>query len=149
MSNWLVKTEPEVYSIEDLQREQRTLWDRVRNYQARNYLREMKIGDRVLIYHSNSEPSGVVGVARVSRLAAADPSQFEKGSEYFDPQSTIEKPRWFAPEFRFEAKFGEMVPITELRGNAKLAKMVLLKRGSRLSVQPVTDAEYNAIIALT
>jgi predicted RNA-binding protein with PUA-like domain len=148
VANWLVKTEPDVYSIDDLVREERTLWDKVRNYQARNYLRDMKVGDRVLIYHSNAEPSGIIGVARVSKTAKADPTQFEVGSEYFDPAATKENPRWFAPEIKHEAKFNRLIPISELRQVRHLSKMVLLKRGSRLSVQPVTDSEFSAIIKL-
>jgi predicted RNA-binding protein with PUA-like domain len=94
MKHWLVKTEPDVYSIDDLKRDRKTEWTGVRNYQARNFLREMHVGDMVLVYHSNAEPSGVVGVGKVVRLAEADPTQFDKKSEYYEPKATKEAPRW-------------------------------------------------------
>lgn len=146
MANWLVKTEPEVYSLLDLARDKRTLWDCVRNYQARNYLRQMQVGDDVLIYHSNAEPTGIVGLAQVVKLAEADPTQFDKKSEFFDAKATPQAPRWFSPTLEFVRKFPKMLTLTELRQNLKLQDMVLLKRGSRLSVQPVTDKEFQIIL---
>lgn len=148
MKYWLCKTEPEVYSIDDLKKDGQTLWDCVRNYQARNYLREMVIGDQILIYHSNAEPPGVVGVATLSKTAVADPTQFDRKSEYFDEKATRDEPRWFSPEFKFKAKFKKLVSLEALRKERELQKMVVLQRGSRLSVQPVTKAEFERVIAL-
>lgn len=146
MNYWLVKTEPEVYSIEDLKRDRRTAWDLVRNYQARNYLRAMQKGDRVLIYHSNAEPSGVAGIASVAKVAYPDPSQFDRRSEYFDPKATPDAPRWFCPELKFERVLPRLVPLAELREVPTLRDMELLRRGSRLSVQPVTEAQFETIL---
>lgn len=148
MAFWLVKTEPEVYSIDDLKRDKSTCWDCVRNYEARNNLVAMKKGDSVLIYHSNSEPSGIAGVAEVKKTAYPDPQQFLKSSEYFDPKSTPENPRWFSPDLAFRQKFPHIVALSELREVPALAQMVLLRRGSRLSVMPVKAAEFKVICGL-
>ena len=148
MAFWLVKTEPDTYSVEDFAAEKVTLWDRVRNYQARNYLRAMKLGDRVLVYHSGVEPPGVAGIARVAGEAVPDPSQFDPQSEYFDEKASAQAPRWFAPKLQLEKKFRELVPLASLRDQPALEKMVLLRRGSRLSVLPVSDREFNVIVGL-
>lgn len=148
MKYWLVKSEPEVFSISDLKREKTTLWDSVRNYQARNYLKVMAVGDLVLYYHSNAEPSGVAGICKVSKVAAPDPTQFDKKSEYFDPKATKEEPRWFAPEMKFVKEFSSVIPLAELKANAALKNMVVLQKGSRLSVQPVTEKEFLIVEAL-
>lgn len=148
MAHWLVKTEPDVYSIDDLRSDSTTAWDSVRNYQARNFLTSMAKGDEVLIYHSNSKPPGIVGLAVVSKLAFPDALQFEKKSEYYDPKATIENPRWFSPELTFKKKFSRLISLEELRGEKKLEKMALLQRGSRLSVHPVTATEFEHILAL-
>ncbi len=146
MAFWLVKSEEDVYSIEQLRAEKVTPWDGVRNYQARNYLRAMKPGDEVLFYHSNADPLAVVGVAKVTKEASADQLQFDKRSEYFDPGSTKENPRWFAPELRFVEKFPAPVSLEDMREMADLNGMALLKRGSRLSVQPVTEKQFKAVV---
>ena len=153
MKLWLVKSEPDVYSIDDFKRDGRTLWDCVRNYQARNFLQSMKVGDLVLFYHSNGESSGskmggVAGQATVSRAAIPDPSQYDKKGEYFDPKATMEKPRWFAPELKFVEKFSQILPLTALRKEKPLKNMMLLRPGSRLSVQPVTEDEFQTILAM-
>lgn len=148
MSFWLVKTEPDVYSIDDLKRDKVTHWHGVRNYQARNFLRAMKKGEEVLVYHSNAEPPGIVGIATVAREAYPDPSQFEKKSEYFDPKASKENPRWFCPELKFKRKFKQIIPLDELRKIPALKGMVLLQRGSRLSVQPVSEKEWAVIVEL-
>ena len=148
MAYWLVKTEPDVYSIEDLERDGSTAWTEVRNYQARNYLREMKVGEEVLVYHSNSTPSGVVGIAKVAQEATADPTQFDKHSEVFDPKATPETPRWFCPELAFVKKGSQMAALGDLRDLPELEGMVLLQRGSRLSVQPVTKDQFRVISKL-
>lgn len=140
---WLVKTEPETYSIDDLARERRTRWEGVRNYQARNTMRDlMKVGDPVLVYHSNAEPPGVVGLAKVSAPAAADATALDPKSPYHDPKATAKEPIWLCVELEFVERFPRLVPLEELRGVKALAAMPLLARGQRLSVQPVSDAEF-------
>ena len=148
MAKWLVKSEPESYSIDALKRDKKTVWDGVRNYQARNYLKSMAVGDELLFYHSNAEPAGVVGVAKVVKAAEPEKSQFDKKSDYYDPDSPKENPRWFAPEIAYVRSFKAMVTLAELRGQQALVDLVLLKRGSRLSVHPVTEAEFTAILKL-
>lgn len=142
---WLVKTEPDVFSFDDLMaaKNRTTFWSGVRNYQARNTMRdEMKLGDRVLVYHSNAEPPGAIGVARVVREGYPDPTQFDPNDEYFDPAATTEAPRWFVVDLQAVEKFARLVPLPELREMKGLSKMVLLQKGSRLSVQPVTKEEF-------
>jgi predicted RNA-binding protein with PUA-like domain len=151
MNYWLVKTEPESYSIDDLaaERNQTTFWHGVRNYQARNTLRdEMKRGDRVLFYHSSAAPPAVVGVAQVVKEGYPDPTALDPNSDYFDPKASADNPRWFMVDLQLETKFARPLAIDELRGVAALAKMELLRRGSRLSVQPVRKAEFDAILKL-
>lgn len=148
MAYWLVKSEPSVYSIGDLRRDRSTLWTGVRNYQARNYLRSMTKGDEVLFYHSNNDVTGIAGIAKVSAPAEADESQFDAKSEYYDPKATKEEPRWFAPEIRFVKAFARIVELAELKKVRALSKMELLRKGSRLSVQPVTPDEFEQISAL-
>lgn len=146
---WLMKSEPSVFSITDLEKVDRTLWEGVRNYQARNFMmNDMNVGDEVLFYHSNAEPPGVAGIARVSKAAVPDPTVFDKKSEYFDQKATKEKPIWFCVEVQFVQKFKSLIPLDELRKNKKLAKMALLQKGSRLSVQPVTPAEFNEVLGM-
>lgn len=149
MAKWLVKSEPSTFSIDDLKRAGVSQWGDVRNYLARNHLRSMQVGDEVLFYHSSAEPAGVVGLAKVSKAAYPDPSQFDKKSDYFDPKATRENPRWFAPDLKFVRKFSKLIPISELRRLTGLEKLELLKRGSRLSVQPLTDREFAIIIGHT
>ena len=148
MAFWLTKTEPSVYSIDDLRKDKVTAWDEVRNYQARNNLRQMEKGDQVFIYHSNAEPPGIVGIAKVVKEAYPDASQFDKRSKYYDEKATKDNPRWFSPDLRFVKKFREILPLQDLKGEKKLAKMILLQRGSRLSVQPVSKIEFEHILKL-
>lgn len=148
MAYWLVKTEPDVYSIDDLKKDRRTLWTEVRNYQARNYLKSMKIGDELLVYHSNATPSGVAGIARISKMAVPDPTQYDSESEVFDPKATPESPRWFSPEVELVRKGKIFLPLAQLRGIKDLKDMELLRKGSRLSVQPVTPDEFRVISTL-
>ncbi|MGE0757099.1 MAG: EVE domain-containing protein [Pirellulaceae bacterium] len=148
---WLVKTEPESYSIEQLAREpdQTTCWDGVRNYQARNMLRdEMKRGDRVLIYHSNAAPPCVVGVAQVVREGYPDHTAWDRQNHHYDPQSRPDIPRWYMVDLQLEQVLQRPIPLDELRGIPALQGMELLRRGSRLSVQPVTAAEFATILKL-
>jgi predicted RNA-binding protein with PUA-like domain len=147
---WLMKSEPNVFSIDDLARApKRTMhWDGVRNYKARNYMRdEMKVGDKVLFYHSNIDPS-VVGVATVVRAGYPDHTSWDKKSKYYDPKSTADDPRWFMVDVRFDKKFERPLALGELRTVPALKHMVLLKKGVRLSVQPVSAAEFKTIAKL-
>ena len=144
MAYWLIKSEPDVYSIDDLRRDGVESWDGVRNYQARNNLRSMKKGDRALYYHSNASPSGIVGIARVVREAYPDPTALDSRSEYHDPKSTPENNRWSLVDFKFEKKSRELIPLAEIKKVRELKDMVLLNN-SRLSVQPVTAAEWRVI----
>lgn len=149
MRYWLLKSEPDVFSIADLKSKQRAGWDGVRNYQARNYMRDqMRIGDLVLFYHSNANPSGVAGVARVVKESYPDPTQFDKKSDYFDPQARAEKPIWMMVEIEFVEAFPHIVPLERLKKERALAKMPLVNKGTRLSVMPVEKSEWEAILRL-
>lgn len=148
MAKWLIKSEPDSYSIDDLQRDKKTRWDGVRNYQARNYLKAMAVGDELLFYHSSCDPAGVVGLAKVTKRAAPEEAQFDRSSHYYDPDSPKDAPRWFAPEIGYVRSFRSIVPLAALRANSALVDLVLLKRGSRLSVHPVSDKEFAAILKL-
>jgi predicted RNA-binding protein with PUA-like domain len=144
-----MKSEPGVYGIEDLERDGRTGWEGVRNYQARNLLRDdVKKGDRVLFYHSNAEPTGVAGLAEVARDAYPDPLAFDPEHEYFDPKSDEASPTWYAVEIAFVERFARVVPLAELKGTPGLEKMMVTQRGSRLSVQPVSRDEYETVMRL-
>jgi predicted RNA-binding protein with PUA-like domain len=147
---WLVKSEPQTFSVDDLARapRQTTCWDGVRNYQARNYMREMAVGDHVLFYHSNADPPAVVGSAEVVRTAYPDDSQFDKRSHHYDAASTADHPRWEMVDLKFREKFPISLPLDRLRQEPKLKEMELLRKGSRLSVQPVSEAEWRAITTL-
>lgn len=143
---WLMKSEPDVFSIDQLKSDKTTWWTGVRNYQARNFMmNEMKVGDLVLFYHSNAEPPGVAGIARVSKPAAPDTLQFDKKSEYYDPKATREKPIWFCVEVEYVEKFKTYIPLQTLRETETLADLLVLKKGQRLSIQPV-DPKHFAII---
>jgi predicted RNA-binding protein with PUA-like domain len=148
---WLLKSEPSVFSIEDLEKApgKTTHWDGVRNYQARNYIRDsMRIGDGVLFYHSNSEPSGIVGIAEIVKTGYPDHTAFDRKDVHFDPKSKKENPTWYMVDIKHVRTFKRMLTLDELRANAGLAKMVLLQKGSRLSVQPVTPEEWQIIVGL-
>jgi len=147
---WLMKSEPRVFSIDDLARSARqtTCWDGVRNYQARNFIRDMAIGDQVLFYHSNAEPPAVVGIAEVVRTAYPDHTQFDKTSHHFDPASIPSAPRWDMVDIRYRQTFKNSLSLDRLRQEPKLKRMVLLQKGSRLSVQPVTDVEWMLVLKL-
>ena len=143
---WLMKSEPGAYSIDDLERDGTTYWDGVRNYQARNLMRDrMRIGDGVLYYHSNATPMAVVGLARVCSASYPDPTQFDPNDPHYDPKSDPENPRWYLVDIEFERKFDEPVTLAELRQRPDLEGMALLRRGQRLSVQPVTAGEWRIV----
>lgn len=139
-----MKSEPDVFSIDHLKKKGRAPWDGVRNFQARNFMREMKVGDPVLFYHSSCEPLGVAGLARVAREAYPDFTAWDKKSPYHDPRSTPEKPLWTMVDVEFVEKFPRFVPLDALRSNPALQNMVVLKRG-RLSVQPVEEADFQRV----
>lgn len=146
MKYWLMKSEPDVYSIDHLKKDHTTWWEGVRNYQARNFMmKDMQVGDAVLFYHSNAEPPGVAGLAVISKAAAPDKLQFDKKSEYYDEKATKEKPNWFCVEVAFEQKFKHFVSLQDLRENDKLKEMLVLQKGSRLSVQPVDKKHFDII----
>lgn len=149
--HWLMKSEPDAYSIDDLAAEKNktTCWDGVRNYQARNLMRdEMKKGDLVLFYHSSTTPPGVAGVARVVRECYPDHTAQDRQSKYFDEKATPDNPRWFMVDIKLVRKFKTLLPLEELRQVKALQGMVLLQKGSRLSVQPVSKKQYETILKL-
>jgi predicted RNA-binding protein with PUA-like domain len=144
---WLMKTEPDVFSILDLKKKGRSPWDGVRNYTARNFMKdEMSVGDLVLFYHSNATPPGVAGVARVCSTSYPDPTQFDPKSEYYDPKSKIESPRWWLVEVEFVEELKTFLPLPLLRESPQLQDMILLRKGMRLSVQPVSKAHFKWIL---
>jgi predicted RNA-binding protein with PUA-like domain len=146
---WLMKTEPDTFGIDDLERVRIEPWTGVRSYQARNLMRdEMQVGDDVIFYHSSADPSGAAGLARVVRTGVVDETQFDPKSKYFDDGSPRDEPRWICVDVEFAEKFPAVVPLDVLRRTPGLEAMVLLKRGMRLSVQPVTAAEYKIIVAM-
>jgi predicted RNA-binding protein with PUA-like domain len=147
MAYWLLKSEPESFSIDDLRRVKVEHWDGVRNYVARNNLRAMKKGELAFFYHSNAKPPGIAGICAIEREAYPDHTAFDPSSKYFDPKSSPEKPRWFMPDVRFVEKFGSLIPLDELRATPGLGEMALFTT-RRLSVQPVTDEEWEIITAL-
>ncbi|MGE0639303.1 MAG: EVE domain-containing protein [Thermoanaerobaculia bacterium] len=146
---WLMKCEPEAYTIADLERDGTTSWEGVRNYQARNFLRdEMKPGDGVLFYASNTDPSGVTGLATVVREGYPDPFAWKKGHDYFDERSTATNPVWYSVDIGFVERFAETVPLETLKKTKGLEEMVVTQRGSRLSIQPVTAKEFAIVTRL-
>lgn len=144
-----MKCEPSAYSIDALARDKRTGWEGVRNYQARNYLRdEMQVGDGVLFYASNAEPSGVTGLATIVKAGYPDPFAFKKGHTYYDPESSREKPVWYSVDIEFAEKFPSIVPLETLKSAKGLENMMVTRKGSRLSIQPVTSGEYDVVVRL-
>ncbi len=148
---WLLKSEPSAFSIDDLaaEKNQTTCWDGVRNYQARNFMRdELKNGHQVLFYHSNAKPPGVVGTAKVVKESYPDFTAFDAKNKHFDPKSKQETPTWFMVDIKLVKKFKRLVPLDELKSLKGLEGMVLLQKGSRLSVQPVTKKHFDLIVKL-
>src|SRR3954447_275580 len=149
MKYWLMKCEPSAYTIEKLARDGTTSWEGVRNYQARNFIRdEMKKGDRVLFYASNADPSGVTGVAEISREAYPDQFARKKGSKYYDEKATAENPIWYMVDIGYVETFPHIVPLDTLKSMKGLEEMVVTKKGSRLSIQPVTKSEFDIVVKL-
>jgi len=146
MKYWLMKTEPDAFSIDDLERAGTEPWDGIRNYQARNFMRdEMSVGDKIYIYHSRVKPMGIVGEARVASEAYPDPTQFDPAEKYHDPKSDPGNPRWMLVDVAFVRKYPDVLTLTELREVPELAEMQLLRKGQRLSIQPVTEHEWQVI----
>lgn len=144
-----MKCEPAAYTIDDLARDGHTCWEGVRNYQARNLMRDdMRVGDGVLFYASNADPTGVTGVARISREGHPDHYAWEPGHHYFDARSTAEKPVWYMVEIAFVERFQATVALAELKATSGLEQMMVTRKGSRLSVQPVTQAEFDIVVGL-
>ncbi len=145
-SFWLLKCESDVYSIHDLARDGRTGWDGVRNYQVRKFMRDaMRPGDFGVFYRSNAEPPGAVGVLKVVRAGVADPTQFDPNSDYHDPKSDPKAPTWLMCEVEFVEAFPEVLPLERMRGDPGLSEMLILKRGNRLSITPLTESEFSRI----
>ena len=144
---WLMKSEPDVYSIDDLERDGSTCWEGVRNYQARNLMREMEVGDAVLFYHSNAKPPGVAGLARVSRTAYPDHFSWDPAHKYYDPKSTADEPRWWMVDVEYVDTLPHLVALDKLKTEPALEDMVVTKR-SRLSVQPVRQEEYEVVVRM-
>ncbi len=146
---WLMKCEPSAYSIDDLARDGETCWEGVRNFQARNFMRdEMRVGDGVLFYASNAEPSGVSGLAKICRTGYPDHYAWEPGHKYFDARSKPDAPTWYMVDLAFVERFAETVPLAALKTTPGLEAMKVVQKGSRLSVQPVTKGEYDIVVRL-
>jgi len=149
MSYWLMKSEPDEFSIDDLAKRRTEPWSGVRNYQARNYMRDgMRVGDGVFFYHSSCAEPGIVGIAEVSRAAYPDPTQFDPRSDYFDAGSNREEPRWLMVEVRFKRKLKRNITLAELKERRELRDLILLRPGNRLSVSPVSKAHWDFILSL-
>ena len=149
MNHWIIKSEPTTYSISHLKKDKQTAWEGVRNYQARNFLRDgFKVGDRCLFYHSSSELVGIAGIAKVKKVDLPDQTQFDKKSDYYDPKATPQAPIWYAPLIQFEKEFKNIITPKALRATKGLEKLMILKQGNRLSVTPVNAEEFAIIIKL-
>jgi len=148
MPYWLMKSEPDEFSLMDLERLGASRWDGVRNYQARNFIRQMSIGDRFFFYHSSCATPGIAGIGSISRVAYPDPTATDPESPYFDRQSSETKNRWSAVDVRFVERFASTLPLPRLREAAELTELPLVQKGSRLSVMPVSDSQWHAILAM-
>ena len=148
MAYWLMKSEPDVYGIHDLEREGTTLWDGIRNYQARNFMRSMAKGDQAFFYHSNTRPPGIVGLMEVIETGLTDPSQFDPDSKYFDPASRRETPRWDCARLRYVRRFPDCLSLDQLREQFTAEQLWVVRRGNRLSILPVSDASAERLFHL-
>ncbi|RCJ39780.1 EVE domain-containing protein [Nostoc punctiforme NIES-2108] len=148
MNYWLMKSEPEAYSIADLQQQKETIWDGVRNYQARNFLRQMNEGDLAFFYHSSTNPPGIAGLMRVVKKDIADPTQFESKSKYYDPKSSSESPRWQTVVVEFVETFSNPILLSILKEKFSAEELMLVRQGNRLSVMPVPEAVALKILAM-
>ena len=148
MAYWMMKSEPDVYGIADLEREETTLWDGIRNYQARNFMREMRVGDLAFFYHSNADPPGVVGLMEVVETGLIDPTQFDPQSPYFDAKATVEKPRWDCARLRYVRSFSRLLSLEELRRHFDPDQLAVVRKGNRLSIVPVSEASARRLLDL-
>ena len=148
MAYWMMKSEPDVYGIADLEREETTLWDGIRNYQARNFMREMRVGDLAFFYHSNADPPGVVGLMEVVETGLIDPTQFDPQSPYFDAKATVEKPRWDCARLRYVRSFSRLLSLEELRRHFDPEQLAVVRKGNRLSIVPVSEASARRLLDL-
>ena len=149
MNYWLIKSEPTSYSIDDLKKDKRTAWTGVRNYQARNFMMQMKMGDEVIFWHSSAEVIGAAGIAKVCSQPYPDEYQFDKKSDYYDKLSTKAKPRWYLVDFCFVKKLKKIISLEEIKTDKKLSGIMVAKPGIRLSVQPISKPHYQHLIRLT
>ncbi len=149
MAYWLMKSEPDAYSIDDLKRDKREPWDGIRNYQARNFMRDnMRVGDKVFFYHSNCKEPGVVGIARVASKAYPDPTQFDPDEKYFDAKSDPDNPRWLLVDVAYVKKLKRTISLAEIKAHPGLDDMILTRKGNRLSIMPVDEAHWDIILGL-
>jgi predicted RNA-binding protein with PUA-like domain len=149
MNYWLMKSEPDVYGIANLERDRSTIWDGVRNYQARNFLKSMAVGDRAFFYHSNTNPPGIVGLMEIIEAQVVDPSQFDIAGEYYDPKSTLTIPRWHTVKVEFVKVFDRQITLAMLRETFSPEELLVVKQGNRLSVMPIDNLIATQIIELT
>ncbi len=148
MKYWLMKSEPDVYSIDDLERDRNEIWDGVRNYQARNFLKSMTLGDIAFFYHSNTKPPGIAGLMKISEEMVVDPTQFDQTSKYYDPKSTPESPRWHTVTVSYVETFEHYISLDELKSNFEPEELQVVKRGNRLSVMPISENVAQRILKL-
>lgn len=148
MKYWLMKSEPDVYGIADLEADQTTLWDGVRNYQARNFMRDMQPNDLAFFYHSNTKPPGIAGLMKIVESGIADPTQFDPQSKYYDPKSQPDSPRWQTVTVAFEKAFSHLISLDTLRGQFDPEELWILRRGNRLSIIPVDEAVAQKILEM-
>ena len=149
MAHWLMKSEPDAYSIDDLKRDKREPWDGIRNYQARNMMRDdMVVGDKAFFYHSNCKEPGVVGVMTIASEAYPDPFQFDPDSKYYDPKSDPDNPRWLLVDVKYERTLSRNITLREIKENPALDGMVLTRKGNRLSIMPVSDEHWDEILGM-
>lgn len=148
MAHWLMKSEPDVYGIEHLRQEGTTLWDGIRNYQARNFMRTMVAGDRAFFYHSNAKPPGIVGLMEVIETGLTDPSQFDPTNKYFDPRSSVTAPRWDCVRLRYVGRFRELLSLDSLREQFTVDELPVVRPGNRLSILPVPETSAERLLTL-
>ncbi|MEO0433847.1 MAG: EVE domain-containing protein [Cyanobacteria bacterium J06656_5] len=148
MNYWLMKSEPDVYSIDDLERDRNEIWDGVRNYQARNFLKSMTVGDLAFFYHSNTKPPGIAGLMKIGEEMVVDPTQFDQTNKYYDPKSNPDDPRWHTVTVTYVETFDHYVSLNELKDNFDPDELQVVKRGNRLSVMPITETVAKRILAL-
>ena len=148
MAYWLMKSEPDVYGLDHLQQDGTTLWDGIRNYQARNFMRSMALGDRAFFYHSNAKPPGIVGMMEVVETGITDPSQFDPANKYFDPKSKPEAPRWDCVRLRYLGRFTQLLSLDALREQFSVEELPVVRNGNRLSILPVPEASAARLLEM-